>query len=655
MGSYTEVLHMAKGVNLETLPLLESKTAQVVAESVSSEEDQEAPQQPAKRSFKDIPFQRTVAFPIEKLPGSLPFTQVDSTVDHALIAESCVANLNSFQPGILTDDAIWRDIFALTGTLRTFNGARNVTNAWNDLVARHQPKKFAVMPGTSKIVHIGPDHSWVSARFTFETSGTPAARCSGQIGLVPQLDGLWKIWLITSILEELQGFPNPDFMTAAGISSTKTVHDKGADYECVVVGAGFAGLCLSGRLKAMGIHYLVIERNEHIGDNWTNRYDSARFHTSKYYSDMPLGPIFQEGYDYFPTGKELARGYQEYASRHQLNIQLSTFLEKASFDEDTEMWTLHINIKGQKSILTTPHFVFAIGAGGSVPKMPSLPNREAYKGIVIHSAMYKNADEWKGKVGVVVGTANTAHDVAEDMLAAGMHTTMIQRGRTSVFPIHHYQKWSDPLYNPTVPIEEADRQIMAMPIAITRHASNFGTRKAANGETERFDALERAGFRVERYGDLWQLLSDRLGGHYMDVGCSKKISDGLVRTFAQIVVTSACSYLNSRQIKIKGDAAITGFTETGLEFGDGSKLDADIIVFCTGFSHDVRGEAIQVVGPEIGERLDDYWSLDDEGELRGAYKPHGCKHSQLRTVVPRSLTTHCRSRHLVYWRRCHIC
>ena len=80
-----------------------------------------------------------------------------------------------------------------------------------------------------------------------------------------------------------------------------------------------------------------------------------------------------------------------------------------------------------------------------------------------------------------------------------------------------------------------------------------------------------------------------------------------------------------QQIKVKGDATITGFTETGLEFGDGSTLDADVIVFCTGFSHDVRREAIKVVGPEIGERLDDYWELDDEGELRGAYKPHGCK------------------------------
>jgi hypothetical protein len=37
----------------------------------------------------------------------------------------------------------------------------------------------------------------------------------------------------------------------------------------------------------------------------------------------------------------------------------------------------------------------------------------------------------------------------------------------------------------------------------------------------------------------------------------------------------------------------------------------------------VRNEAIKFVGPEIEERLEDYWELDDEGELRGVYKPMG--------------------------------
>ena len=69
---------------------------------------------------------------------------------------------------------------------------------------------------------------------------------------------------------------------------------------------------------------------------------------------------------------------------------------------------------------------------------------------------------------------------------------------------------------------------MAIPIAVTRLASIHGNSAQAAKEPERFDSLERVGFRVERYGDLWKLLSERLGGHYMDVGTSAKVSAGLV-------------------------------------------------------------------------------------------------------------------------------
>lgn len=48
-------------------------------------------------------------------------------------------------------------------------------------------------------------------------------------------------------------------------------------------------------------------------------------------------------------------------------------------------------------------------------------------------------------------------------------------------------------------------------------------------DCETFDALERAGFKVDRFGDLIYHLYHRFGGHYQDVGTSKKIADGLVR------------------------------------------------------------------------------------------------------------------------------
>jgi hypothetical protein len=47
-----------------------------------------------------------------------------------------------------------------------------------------------------------------------------------------------------------------------------------------------------------------------------------------------------------------------------------------------------------------------------------------------------------------------------------------------------------------------------------------------------------------------------------DVGASQLIIDG--------------------KIKLKNDAQIARFTQTGLEFSDGSALDADAVVFATG-------------------------------------------------------------------------
>ena len=52
----------------------------------------------------------------------------------------------------------------------------------------------------------------------------------------------------------------------------------------------------------------------------------------------------------------------------------------------------------------------------------------------------------------------------------------------------------------------------------------------AEAELERFQALARTGFKVDIFGDIARNQYERLGGHYMDVGCSAKIAKGLVST-----------------------------------------------------------------------------------------------------------------------------
>jgi hypothetical protein len=83
-------------------------------------------------------------------------------------------------------------------------------------------------------------------------------------------------------------------------------------------------------------------------------------------------------------------------------------------------------------------------------------------------------------------------------------------------------------YNASIPIELADRLYFSSPTALGRIMSGLVLREKAAQEPERFDALERAGFLLDRDGDMIYQIFQRFGGHYMDVGASQKISSGLV-------------------------------------------------------------------------------------------------------------------------------
>lgn len=71
----------------------------------------------------------------------------------------------------------------------------------------------------------------------------------------------------------------------------------------------------------------------------------------------------------------------------------------------------------------------------------------------------------------------------------------------------------------------------------------------AEAEPERFAALERAGFRTERYGDLISLLSERFGGHYLDTGASAKIGQGLVSRLSKKSQTAYSSAPDQGQVR----------------------------------------------------------------------------------------------------------
>jgi hypothetical protein len=141
-------------------------------------------------------------------------------------------------------------------------------------------------------------------------------------------DGEWKIWMMRTILEQLVGQPsvdvyssvNPILEVATGgttngmnrgetnghtqggshLKGPSNAHDlNGAthtnglngsngtqspesfngikrDFECVIIGGGQAGLAVGGRLAALGVTYVILEKFVEVGDNWKTRYDSTK-------------------------------------------------------------------------------------------------------------------------------------------------------------------------------------------------------------------------------------------------------------------------------------------------------------------------------------------------------------------------------------------
>ena len=571
-----------------------------------------------------MPRQRTPLVHFDDIPGSLPDTQVPENVNLEKVAQDAIFKLNNLQLSHLAPNAIWRDLLSLTGSYRTFYSDSRVYSVMTKLSRQKKRSIFRRMEDRKpRIGKGGKDCSWVDVDFSFTAQHVNLAEsCHGTVSMVYDAQkSEWKVWMLRTWLECFAGLGHPDMLntisemangTANGIPNG-VVPAAEEKYDAIVVGGGQAGLSVAGRLRALGVSYLLIERHPEIGDQWRKRYESLRWHTSKEYGSLPFDHTFPAEDDYMVPTKRIGDGHQAWAERYGLNVKTNTTVESATWDEGSRQWTVTTSSPDENATQTGRNLIVAIGPGHGTPIYPpwSTPEKlkeSNFKGTLLHAFDgYHSAHAWAGKKGIVIGTANTAHDIAEDMANAGMTTTMVQRNATFVFPAEWLHRAEDVHYNSEMMSSEADRENFTYPNKIMREIINRNVWAGVKANAERFDALERAGFKIDRFGDIYNNLYVRFGGHYVDIGASARISKG--------------------EIKMRTDS-VDSLTEQGLKFEDGSVVDADLIVLCTGFDKVFRNDAARILGPEVADQMDDFWGTDGEGELRALAKPAGreCVH-----------------------------
>ena len=240
---------------------------------------------------------------------------------------------------------------------------------------------------------------------------------------------------------------------------------------------------------------------------------------------------------------------------------------------------------------------------------PQIKGMEDFRGDrLCHSSQFKGANlNSKGKKAIVVGCCNSGHDIAQDFYEHGYDVTIVQRSSTYVMSSKEgLDVLLGGLYEEGGPsTEDADLLFMSIPNAMLKSMHVDATKEIARRDADLLAGLEKAGFKLDNGPNdsgFFMKYFQRGGGYYIDVGASQLIIDG--------------------KIKVKQGQEITEVKPHGLLFTDGSELEADEIVFATGYEN-MRGTARKIFGDEIADQLTEVWGFDEEGELRTMWRRTG--------------------------------
>ncbi|KAJ7648501.1 hypothetical protein B0H17DRAFT_1103099 [Mycena rosella] len=511
---------------------------------------------------------------------------------------------------LFVESAYWRDILALSWDFRTFEGAA-LQKFLSDRLAVAQMSAFQLKDEYLGLRRPYPDLAWIEAMFSFETSFGLA---SGVFRLVPLRGGEWKAHCMFTNLEDLKGFPEKigplrDFAPNHGKweeARRRASSFEDSDPTVLIIGGGQSGLELAARLGCLDVSTLVVEKNARVGDNWRNRYEALCLHDPVWYDQFPYMP-FPPTWPVYTPALKLANWLEHYAEALEIPIWTSSEVTAASQDA-SGMWRVTVrNGEGKERIFTAKHLVFATGFGSYRGNLPVYPGMDEFKGQLLHTSQHKKATDHLGKKVVVIGACTSAHDICSDYFQHGVDVTMFQRSSTYVMTTKNgFRVLMNGVYSENAPpTDVADRLNASYPHHFMEFLAPRKTLEVAEADKDLLDGLRKRGFRLDLgYKNAGFLLAvwESAGGYYLDVGASQMIVDG--------------------KIKVKNDSLIERFTPSGLKFENGSELPADVVVFATGVG-DARENIRKVCGDELADKCKPIWGLDEEGEIKGAWRDLG--------------------------------
>ena len=376
-----------------------------------------------------------------------------------------------------------------------------------------------------------------------------------------------------------------------------------AEFDVVVVGAGFAGMYLLHRFRRLGLTTRVIETGLDVGGTWYwNRYPGARCDIQSvdysYSFDPELDDTWVWSEKYAPQ-PEILRYAQHVADKHDLrrDMVFGTRVESAVWDAGSERWTLHTSTGDD---VVCRYYVMASGCL-SMPKEVDIEGTGRFGGEVYSTSRWPHEGvDFTGKRVAVIGTGSSAIQSIPIIARQAAQLTVFQRTPNFSMPANNG------------PIPPHKLEALAGGKAAYREAARHSSggvpltvptvSALAVSDEERLAAYEYAwehGGIMEIIGTFVdhmasdaanELLSEFVRGKIRatvhdpetaELLCPTSFPIGTKRLCVDTGYYATYNLPHVRLVDLRTHP-ITTITETGIELVDES-LEFDAIVFATGF------------------------------------------------------------------------
>src|SRR5215217_1136972 len=177
--------------------------------------------------------------------------------------------------------------------------------------------------------------------------------------------------------------------------------------DVLVIGGGQAGLAMGYYLAERGLSFVIADANPEVGDMWRSRWQSLRLFTAGQYNNLP-GLPFPAARDVYPGKDAVADFLKSYAENFELPVRLNTTVTRLTRDDGRyRAETTTGPIEADQVVVATGPF--------QVPFTPEIANELDPDLAQLHSAEYRGAEDLpEGRI-LVVGAANSGHQIALEL------------------------------------------------------------------------------------------------------------------------------------------------------------------------------------------------------------------------------------------------